>query len=147
MVAIIRHGPDTKCTGGHQIKTFGLDTPRKWARAYGAKITNGRIILYKALDNNYKSSHGMEYRPGAEVIAPDWDRGKEECGGGLHFCAQPGSCLGFFYKAERFVACDIKLDDLVVHIDPQFPNKVKARKCRVLHECDIDGKKMEVVQC
>ena len=40
-----------------------------------------------------------------------------------------------------FIA-DIPIADLYAWPDPQFPNKIAFRKCRVLHECDRYGEKI-----
>ena len=86
-------------------------------------------MLYKALNANCSSGYGFDYTPGTVPAAPDWDGGKAECGGGLHFCSSPLHALAFFSDATRFMACPVRLKDIVVHKDAQYPTKVKAKGC------------------
>lgn len=84
----------------------------------------------------------MNYTPGTSPTAPDWDGGEAECGGGLHFSPAPAMTLEFHSKAKKFVACPIKLKDIVVHPDGSYPHKIKAKgvtggKC---YEVDREGK-------
>ena len=80
------------------------------------------------MDNYFISVRGFAYIPGTTPEAPDWDGGKAECGGGLHFCALPGTAKTYFPEATRFVACPIALEDIVVTQNPIYPNKIKARR-------------------
>ena len=74
-----------------------------------------------------------------ETGCPDCG-GKEECGGGFHFCASPFEAKQFQNTATRFVACPVRLTDMAVHADASMPQKVKAKglaaKC---WEVNIDG--------
>lgn len=82
----------------------------------------------------------MNHAPGSKPEAPDWDDGKAECGGGLHFSPHPVMALEFNSKATRFVACSVRVSEIVVHQDAQYPNKVKARRvARPVFEVDRDG--------
>ena len=38
-----------------------------------------------------------------------------ECGGGLHFAGSPVAALEFNETATRYVACPVRLDEIVVH--------------------------------
>ncbi|HEX7277902.1 MAG TPA: hypothetical protein VF244_11050 [Acidimicrobiales bacterium] len=47
---------------------------------------------------------------------------------------------GWWPKDARFIACPVRLDDLVVHPQPMYPDKVKAPGCCApIYEVDIDG--------
>ena len=49
----------------------------------------------------------------------------------------------YFHDATRFVACRVKLADIVVLADyAGVVDKVKAGACRVLHEVDVDGERV-----
>jgi len=89
-------------------------------------VKRGVVTLFKVLDGNFGASHGMTYTPGSEPTASDWDDGVKECGGGLHFSPTPGHALEFAPKAKRFVACPVKLADIVVHPNGTYPQKIKA---------------------
>jgi hypothetical protein len=132
-----------KAIGGRQIKLPKIKTAKQWCDFYGAKAIRGIVILFKAVDKDFYSSHAFVYTPGTIPKAPDWDGGKEECGGGLHFCATPFHALWFNKDAEKFVACPVRVKDIVVHKDAAYPSKIKAKGCCApVWECDIDGKKL-----
>jgi hypothetical protein len=44
-----------------------------------------------------------------------------------------------YSSGPRFVACKVKLADVVVIDDYDTPDKVKAKACTVLFECDENG--------
>ena len=135
-VTILRQSPRSMVTGG---QVPDLSTPLGWCEYTGAaEASPGTRILYKGLDAEFRSGHGTAYLPGTEIVAPDWDGGAEECGGGFHFCAHPAATLQFI-QAVKFVACEVGEADMAAHEFPQYPNKIKARACRVLYECDVHG--------
>lgn len=46
--------------------------------------------------------------------------------------------------ATKFVACPVALRDIVVRENPQYPTKVKARKCcGLVYEVTIDGERID----
>jgi len=115
-------------------------TASEWCDMFAATVVDGVATLYKAVDDEYRSVHGFAYRPGTVPVAPDWDEGKAECGGGLHFCATPRLAKAFHAAATRYVACPVKLTDMAVVKAPQYPSKVKAKGCcSPTWEVDIDG--------
>ena len=128
--------------GGKKIRLPKLRNASEWCAFYGVKVRRGTAILFKAVGDDYKSSHGTIYAPGSTPQATDWDGGKKECGGGLHFSPRPMLALAFGSDADakRFVACPVKVAEIVVHPDGKLPEKVKApRVCAPIWECDIDG--------
>ena len=142
-VAVIIESKNVKCQGGHKIIITLPKNLNEWIKDYEAtKINQNSLILYKAVDNDFESTYKFEYLPKTTVVAPDWDNGKLECGKGLHFCATPAECVYFFPEATKFVACRVNLKDLSFYKDGEYPSKVKAKQCKVLYECDIDGKKI-----
>jgi hypothetical protein len=101
-----------------------------------------KAVLYKRTDHEFKTTNGIHYIVGSLVEAPDWDR-RPECGGGLHFCIDPAGCDAFRDgKEDRYVACLVDPKDIVVHAQPEYPDKIKVKKCKVLYECDREGKKI-----
>ena len=126
--------------GGVIVCVPKLTTPQEWCEFYGVQVIDGVAMLYKGLDVNFKSPYGTSYQPGETPIAHDWDGGKEECGGGLHFSPRPFMTLEFNPSATKFCACPVALTDIVVHPHGSSPQKVKARGCCVpVMECDVDG--------
>lgn len=112
-----------------------------FCRLWELPMNDGVVVLFKAVNDVYMSEKGGDYTPGTIPVAHDWDGGKSECGGGLHFCATPAMAKTFNRKATRFVACPIKLADIATHAKAEYPHKVKARGCCwPTWEVDINGK-------
>ena len=125
-----------------------IRTAADWIAYYGAQACDAMsdsVVLYKAVRDDYRSAHGFLYQPGSVPQAPDWDGGTAECGGGLHFCATPSACLAFDRIATRFMACPVRIADIVVHDDPVYPFKIKATGlCAPCWEVDRRGNRREV---
>jgi hypothetical protein len=118
-------------------------TPLDWCEYHGAKVEDGMALLYKGVDAEFRSGYGFLYKPGSTPEADDWDGMKRECGGGLHFCSSPSATHEFVSNPEKYVACWVALEDLVVHTNPQYPTKIKGRKiCQPIFEVDIDGNRI-----
>ena len=129
--------------GGVVIPPAQITSPAEWCAYYGVEVKDGVAILFKGVRDDYRTQRGFAYVPGTSPEAPDWDGGKEECGGGLHFSPRPRSTLEFDREATRFVACPIALADLVVHPDGELPQKVKApRVCAPCWEVNEDGERV-----
>ena len=140
-VTVLRLSPNVVVLTGGRIPDFS--TPLGWCEYAGAAEASAETrILYKGLDSEFRSAHGTVYLPGTEVVAPDWDDGEAECGGGLHFCASAAATLQFADDAAKFVACEVALADMAAHEFPQYPSKIKARAARVLYECDVHGERV-----
>lgn len=134
-----------KVTGGVQIKYKGPTTTKQWLDNYDVKAVNGVVTLYKIVRDDFKSQFGTSYAPGTTPRADDWDGGEAECGGGLHFCPIPALCVSSDSKGTKFVACPVKVSEIVVHANPEYPDKIKApRVCAPTWEVDINGNKVEV---
>lgn len=128
--------------GGHVVDTTAPKDAAEWCEEHGVEVNDGVAILYKGLDDKFVSAHGTSYAPGSVPIADDWDGGKRECGGGLHFSPAPAMTLEFASAAARFVACPVALSDIR---PPQpgdtYPGKVKAKGCCApVYEVDIHGR-------
>ena len=78
---VMHYGGGGKIEGGHIIVVPPIETAGQWCEEYGVTPAAGVVVLYKAVDAEFKSAYGMDYRPGTVPAAPDWDGGKEECGG------------------------------------------------------------------
>lgn len=140
-------GGSPKISGGVIIEIPLIDTAEKWCDYYGIEVKRGLATLFKALDDDYSTSParsaGIFYTPDSEPSAPDWDGGDIECGGGLHFSPRPFMGLKFNPDATRYVACPVKVSEIVVHPSGTYPNKVKApRVAGKCYEVDIDGNRL-----
>jgi hypothetical protein len=145
------HGQKVKVKGGVHIKIPEIATAKEWCDYYGVEIKKGVAMLYKGVDEDYSTSNarpkGIFYKPGEAPIAPDWDDGKQECGGGLHFSPTAGHTLAFNSAAKHFIACPIKVSQIKVHKNAKYPDKVKApRLCAPCFEVDRDGKRVTAEQ-
>jgi hypothetical protein len=123
------YGKQARCKGGVQIKIPDILTAKEWCDYYGVAAKRGIVILFKGTDENFHTQKSVYYKPGTIPRAPDWDGGKAECGGGLHFSPCVSGTLRFKSDAKKFVACPVRVKDIVVHKDAQFPDKIKAEKC------------------
>jgi hypothetical protein len=139
-VAVMRHGLGAVVSGAAVTEATRPGTAAEWCAYYGVPVEDGVATLYKAVDDNFASYHGGTYRPGSEPIAPDWDGGERECGGGLHFSPRPTLALAAPADDMRFVACPVRLEDIAFRPDFNYPDKVKAsRVCAPVYEVHEDG--------
>ena len=46
-------------------------------------------------------------------------------------------------EGDRYVACEVAVADIVVHARPDYPDKIKARRCKALYEVDREGNRIE----
>ena len=129
-----------KIKGGVQIKIPIISTVKTWCDFNGLKISKGVVIVFKAVNEFFASPRGTEYKPGSMPEATDWDGGKAECGGGLHFSPTPFQALVFNPDAKKFIACPVALKDMrVPQANDKYPEKIKARRvCAPCFEVDIN---------
>ncbi len=141
-VAVQQHSDAAVVLGGVVIRVRRPTSPVEWVAFYGAQASDGTAVLYKAVRDDYRSQHGVLYEPGKTAEAPDWDGGKQECGGGLHFSPHPAMALEFDSEATRFVACPVALEDMRPPREhDEYPAKIKARRvCGPIVEVDRYGK-------
>ena len=144
-VAVTCHGDAVKVSGGHIIKIISPKTVIQWCAFHGLEIKDGVVVLFKGLTSQYKANHNVfDYTPGTIPIAPDWDCGQQECGGGLHFSPYPVATLQFNSDAKKFVACPVRVSEIrCPKLNDEYPNKVKASGCCApVWEVDINGNKI-----
>jgi hypothetical protein len=142
-VAVTIHGHPT-VRGGVKIRPKNPSDVGEWLEYFDVRVTRGVAILYKAVGDDFKSAYGTSYAPGSTPSAADWDGGKAECGGGLHFCPCPVLALTFNQDATRFVGCPVRVDEIAFRKNASYPTKVKApRVCAPVWECDINGNRIE----
>ncbi len=137
---------DVTISGGVVIDIPVPTTATEWCDFHGVELRDGDevAILFKALGDDLVASHDFAYEVGKTPAAPDWDGGVAECGAGLHFSPTPWQALQFRRDATRFLACPVRVADIVVHPDGMYPQKVKAPGCcEPIWEVDIDGKAVE----
>jgi hypothetical protein len=144
LVAIAVLAGSPAITGGGFVARKDISTPAKWCDFYGIPVVAGVAVLFKAVTQDYQPpcnrANGVVYTPGSTPTAPDWDGGKTECGGGLHFSPNIPATAEFHRDNPRWMACPVALADISVHPDGRMPQKVKARGCAApIWEVDRDG--------
>ena len=119
-----------------------VDTPEKWCVFFDVEVCDGVAVIYKGTDNDFRSPHGVSYAPGTIPKADDWDGGKDECGGGLHFSPKPGWTRAYNCNAKHYVACPVRLSDMrPPKSSDNYPDKIKASGCCApVWGCDVEGK-------
>jgi hypothetical protein len=145
-VAVTILSAQAKVDGGIQITPPDTTTGAAWCEFYGVPVTEGVAVLYKAVQDDWRGTMKttVTYRPGEIPAAPDWDGGKAECGGGLHFFAHPWEGSKWCDGYKHILACPVKVNELSAKgQSAQYPDKVKApRVCEPVFEVDVDGKRI-----
>ncbi len=137
---VMRHSAENKISGGQILEAHKPKTGQEWCDFYGVTVEDGVAILFKAVGASFATRNGVAYVPGTEPSAPDWDGGKAECGGGLHFSPHPKMAREFNRGAKHFVACPVRVEDIAVHPDGSMPEKIKAPRCAAaVWEVDVKG--------
>ena len=133
-VAVHLHSQRVTLTGGVVIDMTAVDRsdPQTWADLHGARVTRGRITVYKGVAADLRSAYGVRYPIGETVTCDDWNPAAE-CGGGLHFSPSPTSTESYCTPV-RYLECTVKLADVV-----PLGDKIKAPACRVVREVDRWG--------
>ena len=143
---VMIRGSGAKVEGGYQT-VVDCKTPEDWCEYYGVDIKDGIAILYKAVRDCYGSNHDADFKylPGTMPKAATFN--DRECSDGLHFCATPRHALTFHTSSKRFIACPVKVSDMLVNFDWDHPEKCKAPAVVApCWEVDINGKAIEPVK-
>jgi hypothetical protein len=149
-VVIMRHDEaKAEIEGDATIVERSLPTTaEEWCTYHGIEVKDGVAVLYKALGDDFQSPHGGDYKPGTTPVASDWDDGRRECGGGLHFSPTPAMARSFKADATKYVACPVSLADMrSPQSGDQYPEKIKAKGvCAPCYECDKSGKAIQLTE-
>ena len=138
------HSASAKLSGGvinDHTKEADM-TPAQWCDYHGVTVTDGIAYVYKAVNDQWTTSHGTDYTPGSSPEAADW-RDNQECGHGLHFCPTPGQALAYFFGATHLVRVGVALDTL----RPIYGGTAKCKAPRVVVPCvEVDLDMREVAR-
>jgi hypothetical protein len=138
-VIIKLHQPPSKIIGGIHIGPSSFSTPLEWCDHFGCKVEDGKALLFKGVDSDFKSDRGGEYTPRSIPICADWDGGKQECGYGYHVSPHP-LMTKEFCNPKKFIAGWVDFADMAVHANGQSPQKCKIHKyASPVWECDEYG--------
>jgi hypothetical protein len=123
----------------------------EWLLAQGVKISKkGTVILFKRVSENWLTQENTRnetaWLEGSTLEHPAWNPAQEECGPGkFHFCSRPYFCDEFrSKKTDKYIALELKVEDLFAWKDASYPHKIAGRKAKVLYQCDRTGKKIEL---
>ena len=138
--------PDGTLEGGRVLDCKFPTTPAEWCDHYGVEVKGGVATLYKGVNNEFMSDRGYCYTPGTVPVAPDWDGGECECGGGLHYSPTPQMTLEFASSATKWVACPVALSDMrSPRQGDDYHSKIKARgSCAPVWEVTRKGVRVEL---
>jgi hypothetical protein len=141
-VAVHLHDVTVHLTGGVIIDHTKVDMfdAAEWCAYHGVSVENGIATVYKAVNDEWTTSRGFDYSPGAMTSCKDF-RDDASCGGGLHFGPTPSHALDYFHEATKFVAVGVEVSTLQPIVDRGATAKCKAPKIvRACVEVDIHGK-------
>jgi hypothetical protein len=129
-----------KVKGGVIIDRPHLGDRDEWLKYHDLKPTrSGKVVVFKAVDDDFKSGHRWDYSPGAKPESSTW-KPTNACGDGLHFSPTPHHALRYFSDATRFVACTIEVEHLTPITDSDgSSDKCKAPRALKCVEVSIDG--------
>ena len=106
----------------------------------GVPIKDEIVMLYKKVSHEFKTQEGTPnetlWQIGSIVTHPKWDPSKEECGiDKFHACSRPYFCDDFRKQnGDRYIAVEIKVEDLYEWLAPLYPHKIAFREGKVLYE-------------
>jgi len=138
LVGVLRHDKaKVDLPGAVILKTpEEITTLTDWIDYYGLEADKKQLTVYKLVGADLKSGHGTLYEIGTAVSCPDFSP-EPRCGNGLHFSPSP-SATHKYASGTRYLACQVHRKDVIL-----LGDKIKAKECKVLHEVDIDGVKIE----
>ena len=136
-VAVHLYSQRVTLSGGVLIDMTHVDPTDTdtWLELTGAKVIGKRVIVFKAVRDDYRSCHGTLYSVGGKASCDDF-RALPVCGGGLHFSPSVAQAASYDTDATRFLRCEVKASE-VQCIDS---SKLKAPRCWVVAEVDRFGK-------
>jgi len=143
-VAVHLHSANVTVKGGVVIDVTGVDkTAANWIEHHGIEVRDGKAVLYKAVRDDLRSSHGMPYPLGETVTTPDW-RDDQSCGGGLHLSPHPRMARDYDDSATRYLQVLVDAERLRPIPGGYYDSpKCKVQSCVVVAEVTIDGEPVE----
>uniref|UniRef100_A0A6H1ZFU7 Uncharacterized protein n=1 Tax=viral metagenome TaxID=1070528 RepID=A0A6H1ZFU7_9ZZZZ len=116
---------------------------KSWCKLKGIKIKNNRVRLWKCTNKyGYDFYTGkVLYNTKKEIICHDWEEHYErECGHAFHLADSPQGALFFCQDKEksRLFEMSANINDCKCFGgNPEYPMKIRAKKCRMVKECPI----------
>jgi hypothetical protein len=137
---VAQRGPACDVEGVTPVVQPNPASAADWCAFHGVEVSDGVATLFKGVNANYRSDRGGDYTPGTTPSVPVFKPEPECAEGALYFSPSPVHTLQFI-NAERYLACPVRLDDIVVHPNGNYPDKVKAKGCCApVYEVDVHGR-------
>ena len=145
-VSILAKSKDALLSGGYILGNKPLSA-LEWLCACGVKVTRGKAVLFKSLNKDWSTKNGVSFKVGKVTAAPDWDASfGGECGKGLHFSPTVAQTKPFRNEGV-FIACQVAVKDMAqLPAFAEYPDKIRARACKVLYLVNEDGKRLGAVK-
>ena len=140
--------PIKKSATAQIIIVESKDTLTDWINNNPVEINEERFILYKRVSADFKTQENTinetVWTVGQTITHPNWKPETDECGQNkFHACSRPTFCNEFRKtEGDRYIAIQVKREDLFAWKNPQYPFKIAFRTGTVLYECDEDGNKI-----
>jgi hypothetical protein len=113
----------------------------EWCVFQGVPVVAEAVTLYKAVDDDFRAPCGAVYAPGSVPDAGAFEEGEDQHGHGLHLWPHPSLALEFAPQAARFVACSVRISDLLAQSGNAYRTKTRVRRISApLYEVSLDGK-------
>lgn len=140
-VSVHHLSKSAKVKGGVIIVPPDLSDAKNWVEFYGLKPVRGIVTLFKAVNDEWLSGYGQSYEPGTKPECADW-KPKAVCGNGFHFSPHPQMAKPYNPSATRFVACPVRVSELVPIVDEWNGTADKCKAPRIAkptYEVDAKG--------
>ena len=141
-VSILAKSRSSLIIGGYILGNKPL-TPSEWLCACNVLIERGKAILFKSLKTDWTTQNEVSFKVGKITTASDWDDTfTDECGKGLHFSPTVAQAKQFRNEGV-FIACEVAVKDMAsLPAYAQYPDKIRARSCKVLYQVNEKGEKL-----
>jgi hypothetical protein len=122
-----------------KVSEFTIDS---FISIYDIQIEDNCIILFKIVNSDLKDFYTTTiiHTINTWIEVQDWNPNKNcECGGGFHACSKISLCKRFnnngrFLKLKVPLKLEDGSDNVLVHPNPDFPEKVRFKRCFVIEE-------------
>ena len=143
-VAVHLHSGRARVAGGVLIDHAAVDQsdPQTWCTYHDVRVDGDTAYLFKAVNDQWTTSRGVDYSPGSTPSADDW-RDDAECGHGLHFGPTPHHSLAYHSAATRFVRVGVDLATLRPILGGDTAKAKAPRVTVAAVAVDIDGREVD----
>ena len=129
-------------------KAMSPKTLNDWVELDAVESEGAFLTLYKRVSALWLTQEGTsnetKWEPGLTLTHANYDPESQECGPGkYHACSAPFFCDEFrSEEGDRYVAIKVAKKDCYLWPNASFQHKIAFRKGLVLHEVDVNGRKI-----